>query len=325
MIITRTPLRISFVGGGTDLENFYLQYPGRVISTTIDKYFYIAINSRFDGAIKLGYTDTELVERIDQVKHPLIKGALEETGIEKGIDIVSLADLPAKRTGLGMGASSSFTVGLLNGLYAYFGKHVAPEVLAEKACDIEIKKAGSPIGKQDQYAAAFGGLNLITFNCNGKVEVEPVYLSPKIKEDFQKHLLLFFTKKERSANTILSEQKQNINEKLEFLKKMSDLTLVFKEALLRGDLQQMGELLNQNWLMKKNLASSISNPEIDQMYESAIRAGAWGGKILGAGGGGFFLVMAPLDKHINIQNALKDYQVIPFHFSESGSSVIFKG
>lgn len=324
MIFTRTPLRMSFVGGGTDFEDFYRQYPGRVLSTTIDKYFYIAINSRFDGAIKLSYTQTEIVEHRDQIQHPLIKGALEETGIEKGIDIVSLADLPARRTGLGLGASSSFTVGLLNGLYAFLGKYIPPDILAEKACQIEIEKAKSPIGKQDQYAVAFGGLNLITFNCDGKVEVEPIYLSPKLREDFQKHLLLFFTKKERSANMILSEQKQNIGKKFEFLKKISDIVPLFKAYLEKGDFQKMGQLLHQDWSMKKELASGVSNPQIDEMYNLALRAGAWGGKILGAGGGGFLLVMASPENQPKIKEALSKYQLIPFCFSESGSKVVFR-
>lgn len=288
MILTRTPLRMSFVGGGTDLEDFYRQYPGRVLSTAIDKYFYIAINSRFDGAIKLGYTQTEIVDHRDQIQHPLIKGALEEAGIEKGIDIVSLADLPARRTGLGLGASSSFTVGLLNGLYAFLGKYVPADILAEKACQIEIEKAKSPIGKQDQYAAAFGGLNQITFNCDGKIDVEPIYLSPKLREDFQKHLLLFFTKKERSANLILSEQKQNINKKFEFLKKMSDLVPIFRTALEGGNFQKMGELLHQNWLMKKELASGVSNPEIDEIYQLALRSGAWGERFWVQAAGDFY-------------------------------------
>lgn len=324
MIISQTPLRMSFVGGGTDFEDFYRRYPGRVVSTAINKYFYVGVNSRFDGAIKLSYTQTEIVERVDQIQHPLIKGALEETGIKNGVDIFSLADLPAQRTGLGLGASSSFTVGLLNTLYAFLGEYQPVDVLAEKACKIEINKAKSPIGKQDQYAVAFGGLNLITFNCDGKIKVDPIYLMPKLKESFQNHLLLFFTGKERSANVILSEQKQNIDKKFEFLKKMSDMALTFKDALEKGDFQKMAELLHQNWLMKKELASGVSNPQIDGMYNLALEAGAWGGKILGAGGGGFLLVMADPERHPKIREALKEYQLIPFRFSESGSKIVFK-
>lgn len=325
MIISQTPLRISFVGGGTDFEDFYRQYPGRVLSTSIDKYFYVSLNPRFDGTIKLSYSETELVNHLSQIKHPLIKAALEEVGIEKGIDIVSLADIPARKTGLGLGASSSFTVGLLNGLYSFLGKYVPVDVLAEKACKIEIDKAKSPIGKQDQYVAAFGGLNLITFNCDGKIEVEPIYLSPQIKKDFQDHFLTFFTGRERSANVILSEQKENIAKKFELLKQMSDLVLIFKKALEKGDFQETGRILHKNWLIKKELASGISNPQIEEMYNSALGAGAWAGKILGAGGGGFLLVMAHPKKHLQIKQALAKYQSIPFCFTEAGSKIIFRG
>lgn len=324
MIISQTPLRMSFVGGGTDFEDFYQRYPGRVLSTTINKYYYIGINPRFDGRIKISYSRIEQVKHRDKIKHPLVKAALEEVGIEKGIDIVSLADIPAYKTGLGLGSSSAFLVGLLNGLYACSGKYLPADILAKKACQIEIDKVKSPIGKQDQYAACYGGLNLITFNCDGKIKVEPIYLAPKLKEDFQKHLLLFFTKKERSANLILSEQKQNIDRKFEFLKKMSNMAPSFKTYLEKGDFQKTAELLHRGWSMKKELASGITNPQIDKMYNLARDSGAWGGKILGAGGGGFLLVMAPPENQPKIKEALSKYQLIPFRFSESGSKIVFR-
>ena len=324
MIISQTPLRISFVGGGTDFEDFYRRYPGRVLSTTTDKYYYIGLNSRFDGALKTTYSRIELVERRDQIRHPLIRAALKEAGIERGIDIVSLCDLPAKKTGLGLGASSSFTVGLLNALYAFKGKHLKPELLAEKACKIEIEDAKSPIGKQDQYAAAFGGLNQITFNKDGKITVEPIYLGSAIKEAFQKHLLLFFTGIERSANSILSEQKNNIDKKFELLKEMSNMVPVFRKFLEKGDFQKAAEILHQGWLIKKKLASKISNPRIEEMYRLALKAGAWGGKILGAGGGGFLLVIASPENQPKIKKVLREYQLIPFSFSESGSKIVFR-
>jgi len=324
MIISQTPLRISFVGGGTDFEDFYRRYQGRVLSTTIDKYFYIGLNSRFDGKIKISYSEIEMVDQSGQIKHPLVKAALEEARIERGIDIVSLSDVPAFKTGLGLGSSSSFTVGLLNCIYNFLGKNPLPDVLAQKACEIEIEKAGSPIGKQDQYASAFGGLNMICFNTNGSIEVQPVFLTPKIKEDFQKHLLIFFTGKERSANTILSEQKQNIDKKFEFLKKMSDMVPIFKSAIERGDFKEAGKILHTNWMLKRELASGISNPQIEQMYEATLKAGAFGGKILGAGGGGFLLIMAPPERHAQIIESLKEYKQFSFLFSESGSKIIFK-
>lgn len=324
MIISQTPLRISFVGGGTDFEEFYRQYPGRVLSTSIDKHFYISLNPRFDGTIKLSYSETEIVDDLSQIKHPLVRAALEEAGVSGGIDIVSLADLPARKTGLGLGSSSSFSVGLMNALYSFTGKYASAETLAEKACKIEIEKAGSPIGKQDQYAAAFGGLNMITFNPSGKIDVDPIYLRPNAKKDFENHFIAFFTGKERSANAILSEQLRNIPERFNILKQMSDLVLDFKKALEKGDFQETGKLLHKNWSLKKELASKVSNPQIDEMYNKALAAGAWGGKILGAGGGGFLLVMASLDKHAQIKEALSEYQLINFHFTEAGSKIIFK-
>lgn len=322
MIISSTPFRISFVGGGTDFEDFYRRYPGRVLSTSINKYIYLGINQKFDKCIKVSYSRTEEVETPSQIQHPIVKAALEEMGIEGGIEIVSVGDIPSAGTGLG--SSSSFTVGLLNGLHSYLGKYVNPDDLAEKACQIEIQKIGSPIGKQDQYAAAFGGLNVITFNCDGKIEVEPIYLSPKIKEDFQNHLMLFYTGIQRSSNPILAEQRNNINEKFEFLKKLSDLVPVFKNHLEKGDFQKLGELLHQNWLWKKELSSRISNSQIEEMYQKALEAGAWGGKILGAGGGGFLLVMSPPENQAKIKEALRPYQLTSFRFTEAGSKIIFK-
>jgi len=322
MIISKTPLRISFVGGGTDFEDFYRRYPGRVLSTSINKYFYVTVNPRFDDMIKLSYSEIELVDHCSQIKHPLAKLSLEKLGIKKGVDIASLADIPAQKTGLGLGSSSSFTVGLLHSLHTFLGNSVSADRIAKEACEIEIDKNGAPIGKQDQYAAAFGGLNVINFNCDGSITVDPINLSPNIKEDFQNHLLMFFTGKERSANLILSEQKQNITNKFEFLKKMSDSVPVFKSALEKGDFEKLGGILHQNWLIKKELASGISNSHIDQMYQKALTAGAYGGKILGAGGGGFLLVLAPPKEHQSIKTALSDYKNISFKFSEGGSSIV---
>jgi D-glycero-alpha-D-manno-heptose-7-phosphate kinase len=320
MIISKTPLRLSFVGGGTDFEDFYRQYPGRVLSTSIDKYIYLGINPKFDGQIRVSYSQTENVPHRNDVAHPIVKAALEESGIENGVEIVSIADIPAKGTGLG--SSSSFTVGLLKALHHHQGKDILPHDLARLACHIEINKLGSPIGRQDQYAAAFGGLNVVTFNPDGSVMVEPITLPEKIKEDFQNHMLTFYTGIERQANGVLLEQKQNIAAKFEFLKKMSDMVLPFKEALLKGNFQEMGNILHQNWLLKKELASGISNAHIDQIYQKALAAGAYGGKILGAGGGGFLLVLAPPQSHQAIKAALADYKNVSFKFSDGGSSIV---
>ncbi len=322
MIVTATPLRISFVGGGTDFEDFYRRYPGRVLTVSINKYIYITVNPKFDNRLRVSYSKTEEVDHRDQLEHKIIKAVLEDVGIEKGVEITSIGDIPSG--GSGLGSSSSYTVGALNCLHSFLDNHISPDRLAERACHIEIKKIKSPIGKQDQYIAAHGGLNTITFNRDGTVEVEPVYLSPRTKEDFQNHLLLFYTGIQRSANPILSEQKQNIDKKFKFLKKLSDLVPVFKDNLEKGNFEELGKLLHQNWLMKKELSSGISNPEIEKMYNRALRAGAWGGKILGAGGGGFMLIMAPLKNHKKIKEVLKDDQLTPFRFTESGSKIIFK-
>jgi len=322
VIISSTPFRISFVGGGTDFEDFYRRYPGRVLSTSINKYIYLGINQKFDKCIRVSYSRTEEVETPNQIQHPIVKAALEEMNIREGIEIVSVGDIPSAGTGLG--SSSSFTVGLLNGLHSYLDKYINAGDLAEKACQIEIQKIGSPIGKQDQYAAAFGGLNVITFNCDGKIEVDPVYLSPKIKEGFQGHLMLFYTGLQRSSNPILSEQKNNIDKKFEFLKNLSDLVPVFRNHLEKGDFKKLGELLHQNWLWKKELSSGISNSQIEEMYHLALEAGAWGGKVLGAGGGGFLLVMSSPENQAKIREALKQYQLTSFRFTEAGSKIVFK-
>ena len=321
MIISKTPLRISFVGGGTDFEDFYRQYPGRVLSTSIDKYIYLTVNPKFDGQIRVSYSKTENVAHRDEVEHPIVKKALEHMGIENGVEIVSVADIPGKGTGLG--SSSSFAVGLLKALHHHQGKQILPDELANLACHIEINTLGSPIGKQDQYAAAFGGLNVVNFNVDGSVTVDPITLSLKIKEDFQNHILTFYTGIERQAKGVLMEQKQNIENKFEFLKKMSDMVLPFKEALVKGNFEEMGNILHQNWLLKKELAPGISNSQIDHMYDKVLKAGAYGGKILGAGGGGFLLVLAPLEKHQYIKAALSLYKNVSFKFSEGGSSIVF--
>ncbi len=322
MIVVKTPFRISFVGGGTDLEDFYKQYPGRVISTTIDKAVYINVNKKFTGDVRVAYSQTEIVPTRAEVKHTRVKAVMEKLGIEKGVEIVSIADLPSEGTGLA--SSSAFTVGLLKGLNALHGKNVDAEEIAHGACEVEIGMLGEPIGKQDQYAVAYGGLNIINFNKDGSVVVEPIYLDPTIKENFQNHLMFFYTAKTRAANSILKEQKENIGAKFETLKKMSDMVPIFHEMLEKGDFKSMGLLLHEAWMLKKALSSGISDSDIDVMYDLALKNGAWGGKILGAGGGGFLMLFVEPSQQEKVKNALSAWQEVKLRFSDGGSKIVYQ-
>ncbi len=314
MILVKTPLRVSFVGGGTDFEKFYRLHGGRVISTTVDKYIYIAINKKFDDGVRVSYSQTENVNHTNEVQHTRVRAVLQKVGIERGVEIVTVADLPSK--GIGLASSATLTVGLLNGL----GKFTKEE-LANEACKIEIDTLGEPMGKQDQYAAAYGGLNLIEFNKDGSIKVEPIDISEKIKEKFENHLLFFYTNKTRSASPILQYEKDNMDLNTETLIKMSDIVPKFYEALTSGDFKYTGELLHESWKLKKNLSSDITDPEIDKMYKLGRDNGAWGGKIVGAGGGGFLMFIAPPHKHNVIRKAIS-WREVNMKFTNEGSKVI---
>ena len=295
-------MRISFVGGGTDFPEFYTRYPGRVISTAIDKFIFIAINhAPFKNYVAARYSVSEEVLHPSELKNTRIREALLDLGIEKNIEIGSFAPIPA-RTGLG--SSSSFSVALMKGLHAYIGKKLNKREVAEAACRLEIDLVQEPIGKQDQYAAAFGGFNVLQFNADGTVDVEPVLLDYKKRMHLESHLILFFLGITRDASSVLTEQKANATKNFETLKRMSDSVPVFKEALLHADFQSAGEMLLEGWTMKKQLASAVSNPGIDRLYEIAMSRGAWGGKILGAGGGGCLLMLAPLERRAAVVDAL---------------------
>ena len=295
-------MRISFVGGGTDFREFYTRYPGRVISTAIDKFIFIAINhAPFKNYVAARYSVSEEVSHPSKLKNTRIREALLDLGIEKNIEIGSFAPIPA-RTGLG--SSSSFSVALMKGLHAYIGKKLSKREVAEAACRLEIELVKEPIGKQDQYAAAFGGFNVLQFNADETVDVEPVLLDYKKRMLFESHLILFFLGITRDASSVLTEQKANTANNFETLKRMSDSVPVFKEALLHADFQSAGEMLLEGWTMKKQLASAISTPCIDRLYEIAMDRGAWGGKILGAGGAGCLLMLAPLEKRAGVVDAL---------------------
>lgn len=324
MIISKTPLRISFVGGGSDIESYYRKSPGAVISTTIDKYVYITVNKKFDNNIRVSYSKTEEVEKVEQIEHKLVRETLKFHKIGGGVEITSIADIPSK--GTGMGSSSSFSVGLLHCLYAYKNKYVSAAKLAEESSYIEIKKCNEPIGKQDQYSAAFGGFNFIQFNSDGSVKIEPLIFQRKTREILKKSLLLLYTGMTRSASDILREQVDNISiseKKRGMLEKMASLAHRLKGDLQENRLTTFGEILHQNWLLKKGLAEGVSNPQIDKWYDIALKNGAIGGKLLGAGGGGFLLFFAPRGKHRKITNALKQLKPVSFDFDTEGSKIIF--
>ena len=324
MIISRTPLRISFAGGGSDLAAFYRQEPGAVLSTAINKYIYINVNKKFDEQIRASYSITEIVDSVDQLKHELIREALNMVKPQCGIEITSISDIPSQGTGLG--SSSTYTVGLLNSLYAHIGQHVGAKRLAQGACEIEIERCKKPIGKQDQYIAAFGGLQYIRFNPDESVFVDPVICSPETKNKLQQSLLMLYTGITRSADTILQEQSQNTvhqDDKRASLRKMTHLAGELRDALVENDLDGFGEILHEGWMEKKKLAGGISNPKIDAWYETARQQGAIGGKILGAGGGGFLLLYAHPENFPDIMRALPELKPIQIRFEPQGSKIIY--
>ena len=322
MIGTRTPFRMSFVGGGSDLKEFYSQSPGCVVSTTINKYMYIFIHKFFDDRIQVKYSKTELVDRIEEIKHPIVRESLKKFDL-RGIDINSIADIPA---GTGLGSSSSYTVGLLHALYRYTGQQISAERLGREASEIEIDILKEPIGKQDQYAAAFGGLNLIHFFPTGEVEVEPVIMETEAYKQLQDNLLLFYTGITRSASDVLNDQKHNlINEKAKFdsLARMTKLVEKVKKNLCESDLEGFGKTLDENWKLKKSLSNKISNKDIDDIYSLAKKNGALGGKLLGAGGGGFLLFYCREGNQNVLRRALSGLSEVKFKFDTIGTKVIY--
>ncbi|MBN1143064.1 MAG: GHMP kinase [Bacteroidales bacterium] len=322
MIITRTPFRISFVGGGSDLEAFYSRHAGAVLSTSINKYMYISSHRFFfPGQVRVKYSVTETVNSIDELKHPLLREAMRKTGVTHGIEISSIADIPS---GTGMGSSSSFTVGLLHCLYAVKREYVTHEQIAREACEIEIDILGEPIGKQDQYAAAFGGLNIIHFQQNGDVRVEPLYIKNEVYQKLQENLLMFYVGNQRKASDILSEQKKNASqiEKFNVLKSMVLLVHDLRNCLYSEKLDDFGKILHENWILKQKLASQITNSQIDDIYEAGRQAGAVGGKLLGAGGGGFMLFYCEKEKQEKLIDKLKPLEMFNFAFEREGSKII---
>jgi len=321
MIITQTPLRISFVGGGTDLADFYRKEGGAVLSTAIDKYVFVIVKERFDDKIYLNWMKKEIVDSVDEIEHELIREAMRKTGVLKGVEITTLSDIPAE--GSGLGSSSSLTVGLLHALYLHAGRLVDVETLAREACEIEIDILGKPIGKQDQYIAAYGGLKHIEFKKNDSVAIT----SPKVDSEFlnqlDSQLMLFFTGRTRSSSEILTKQQKRIESTFEILKKMRDQSNQLFQSFKKGKVDDLGKALALGWQYKKQLADGITNREIDQMYKKALKVGAVGGKVAGAGGGGFLLLFVPLAKQEKVRQELSKYRELTFHLERDGTKAIF--
>ena len=325
MIITRTPFRISFVGGGSDLPAFYEKHEGAVLSTSINKYMYVTIHpsfSRHETIVK--YNRTETVTDVHKLQHPIARQLLLDHGVE-GCEIVSTADVPS---GTGLSTSSAYTVGLIHALYAYQGEYCSQECIAEEACQLEIEELGEPIGKQDQYGTAIGGLKVIRFLKNGSVEVEPVVVSRNVQKELNENLLLFYTGLTHNAGEILNEQNKNVaseDDKFNSLVKMTSLVYEMRNVLSSGKLDDFGAILNENWKLKRSLTVSISNDFIDKYYEIAMQNGALGGKLLGAGGGGFLLFYCPKEKQLRLKSALSDLMILPFDLESSGTKIVYVG
>lgn len=323
MIITKTPFRISFCGGGSDMADFYRNYGGCVVSTSINRYMYLTIHPYFDESkTALRYSKIEVVDDIKNIEHSIYRQVLNDMDI-RGVEISSTADVPS---GTGLGSSSAFTVGLLHTLHCYQGRFVSKENIAAEACEVEIEKLGNPIGKQDQYAAACGGLNFIEFNMDDTVTVSKIIMEKETKEALQDNLIMFYTGLTHDANAILAEQKKNISAeaKAKNLLQMCDLARNMKASLENNELSDFGKLLNEGWIRKRELASGVTNKKIDDLYEAAIKNGATGGKLLGAGGGGFLLFYCEKYKQKRLEQAL-GLKKFDFKFEHDGTSVVHIG
>ena len=322
MIISRTPLRVSFAGGGSDLPSFYQHDEGAVLSTTIDKYVYLAVHAYFyPDKTLLKYSKTELVEFTAEIKHPIFRECLSMLQVS-GLDISSMADVPA---GTGLGSSSSFTVSLLNVLHAYKHEAVSAEYLASTACDIEINRLGDPIGKQDQYAAAYGGLNFIRFNYDGTVDVEKIVMEAAAKRQLDRNLIMIYTGQTRSASTLLQQQNLAMQDgnKRQTVREMVRKAYELKDVLQQNRIDDFGRILHEGWLLKQSILTDISNTAIVDLYQAGLKAGALGGKLLGAGGSGFLLFYCPEERQPAFRRAMQGFRELPFSFENYGSKIIY--
>jgi D-glycero-alpha-D-manno-heptose-7-phosphate kinase len=324
VIITRTPLRISFAGGSTDLPSFYRAYGGgAVTSAAIDRYVHVLVNDKFDRSIRVAYTRTENVENVDHLQHGLVREAMKVTGVTEALEIHTIADIPSE--GSGLGSSSSLTVGLLNALYAHKGELRDPHQLAEEACRIEIEILGGTLGKQDQYIAALGGVQYLEFRPDDTVRSNPIPLSTVDRADLSEHLSLFFTGITRKAEGVLKGMDARTPTNRESLLRLRELATEARDAILRKNWPRLGEVLDEGWQIKRGLSDGITSSTIDTYYAKLKEAGAWGGKITGAGGGGFLLVVHPPERSHQIAAALSPMERLPVRIQSEGSRILFVG
>ena len=320
MIITQTPLRIGLLGGGTDLPSYCRENGGRVLNCALDKYVYVIVKQRFDDDIYVNYSKKEIVQRVDDLEHELVREAMQMTGVTSGVEITTLADIPS--AGSGLGSSSAVTVGLLHALFAYRGRQMSAEELAERACTIEIECCGKPIGKQDQYIAALGGIRDIRFGPGDEVVADEVRLSSPERRALQQQIMLFYTGITRSADRILAEQNANVEATRPQLDLLRDLAGFAVERLRGGDVDAIGPGVRESWEAKRKLASGVSNAQVDQAVTVALDAGASGAKLTGAGGGGFLLVICPMEHQRAVRESLAHMQELPVKLDHLGSRVV---
>jgi D-glycero-alpha-D-manno-heptose-7-phosphate kinase len=321
MIITQTPLRISFAGGGTDYYETFVEHGGAVCSSAIDKFVYCIVKERFDDKIYVNWSKKEIVDSVDQIEHDLVREAMKKVGVDKAVEISFLSDIPSE--GSGLGSSSTVTVGVLHALYAFVGETPTAEKLAQDACDIEVHRLRKPMGVQDQYIAAYGGLRYFQFGPGREVKTSAVKISRGDLEDLDNMLMLFFTGKTRKADAILSKQKANLATQLDTLREMTRQAGEVRQLFEAGNIGALGPMLHRGWEAKRRLTGgATSTSELDEMYERAVKAGCLGGKISGIGGGGFFLLCVPSEKRPAVRKALSDLREMPFRLERGGSRVV---
>lgn len=323
MLISRTPVRASFCGGGTDLSAFYEQSPhgGAVTSMAMARYLYVTVNPRFDDQIRVSYSKMELVDSLDKVQHDLVREAMKSTGVTHGVEITTIADIPSRGTGLG--SSSSVTVGLLNALSTVVGRPMNPVELAEEACRIEIDVLGQPIGKQDQFAAAVGGANTIGFLPDGSVSIDPLELSESIVSRIEDEFTLIFTGMTRSASSVLSAQKEKTGSRMSELERLREQAFEVRGAIERGDFETVGGLLEASWQIKRTLVEGITGDNLDALHKRILSCGASGAKLLGAGGGGFFLAHGESRVRKALRQELEgNHRILPLVLDRQGSVII---